>query len=132
MRSSDHRRAVKIATRGHRRRAAENGPDLSAGGDGVGRDLLSLGKSVVRISTPVCIVTGGEVASPKKAMMRPRMVSSSRVGALGRGRGTGLAAPAPIANLELGPMLIWRRLVLAVARSSARHRLHARHARADR
>jgi hypothetical protein len=44
------------------------------------------------------------VQPPQKAMIRPRMVPSSRAGALGRGRGPDLAAPAPNAHLELGPM----------------------------
>ena len=83
--------------------AEKNGPDL-AGGIGVEAGTCSLGKSKSRISTSVCIVTASPSAKIgpictsarsiavsctvlQKAMMRPRMLPSARVGALGRGRG---------------------------------------------
>ena len=78
------------------------------GGIGVEAGTCSLGKSGARISNSVCIVAGEVLVClhPQKATMGLRMVLLPGWGLWGEVGGTDLAAPAPNAHLELGPMLV--------------------------
>jgi hypothetical protein len=78
----------------------------------------SLGNSGARMSNSVCIVAGENRVRPQKATVGLRMVLSSRVGALGRGRGTDLTASAPTHTWSWGRCLVGSRVFRQGAVSS--------------